>query len=121
MLDAQSIPLAEIDVSDLHLWQTDTHLPLFERLRREDPVHWCESSAFGPYWSVTRFNDIMAVDTNHRCFSSEAALGGITILDQGDGAAAADVHRDGSRPSTTSSARSSARSSRPPTWRCSSR
>jgi cytochrome P450 len=33
---------------------------------------------------VTKFNDIMAVDTNHEAFSSEASLGGITILDQSD-------------------------------------
>ena len=84
MQDPQSIPIADIDVSDLHLWQTDTHLPLFERLRREDPVHWCASSAFGSFWSITRFDDIVAVDTNHKDFSSEAALGGIAILDQGE-------------------------------------
>ncbi len=38
---------------------------------------------FGPYWSITKYNDIMAVDTNHQVFSSEAALGGIAIIDQG--------------------------------------
>ena len=36
---------------------------------------------FGPYWSVTRYNDIMEVDTNHSVFSSASALGGITIRD----------------------------------------
>ena len=84
MSNANALPLEDIDVSDLRLWQTDTHLPLFERLRRDDPVHWCANSAFGPYWSITRFDDIMAVDTNHKDFSSEAALGGIAILDQGE-------------------------------------
>lgn len=81
---AQSIPLNQIDVSHPELWMTDTHWPYFERLRKEDPVHYCANSLFGPYWSVTRFNDIMAVDTNHEAFSSEASLGGITILDQDD-------------------------------------
>ncbi|HEX7953186.1 MAG TPA: cytochrome P450 [Burkholderiales bacterium] len=79
---AQSVPLDQIDVSHPDLWVTDSHWPYFERLRREDPVHYCRESLFGPYWSITKYNDIMAVDTNHKVFSSEAALGGILIDDQ---------------------------------------
>ncbi|MCI3134438.1 cytochrome P450 [Phenylobacterium aquaticum] len=81
---ASTIPLDQIDVSHPELWLNNSHWPLFERLRREAPVHYCANSLFGPYWSITRFNDIMAIDTNHQVFSSEAALGGITILDQGE-------------------------------------
>jgi cytochrome P450 len=36
---------------------------------------------FGPYWSITRYNDIMDVETNHAVFSSASSLGGITIRD----------------------------------------
>ena len=36
---------------------------------------------FGPYWSVTKYNDIMEIETNHAVFSSAASLGGITIRD----------------------------------------
>jgi cytochrome P450 len=36
---------------------------------------------FGPYWSVTRYNDIMEIETNHSVFSSASSLGGITIRD----------------------------------------
>jgi len=79
---ARTIPLDEIDVSEPELWRTDSHWPYFERLRREDPVHYCARSAFGPYWSITKYHDIMAIDTNHQVFSSEAALGGITIDDE---------------------------------------
>ncbi len=78
---AYSMPLEEMNPGDPELFKTNTHWPYFERLRGEDPVHWCRESEFGPYWSVTRYNDIMAVDTNHGVFSSEAALGGITIRD----------------------------------------
>ena len=77
-----AIPLDQIDVSQPELWTSDSHLSYFERLRREDPVHFCKDSQFGPYWSITKYNDIMAVDTNHQVFSSEASLGGITIDDQ---------------------------------------
>ena len=41
---AGSIPLAQIDVSHPELWRTDSHWPYFERLRREDPVHFCAES-----------------------------------------------------------------------------
>ncbi|WP_312164104.1 cytochrome P450 [Phenylobacterium sp.] len=78
---AYSTPLDEFHPGDPELFRTDTHWPFFERLRREEPVHWCRDSEFGPYWSITKYNDIMAVDTNHGVFSSEAALGGITIRD----------------------------------------
>jgi cytochrome P450 len=78
---AYSMPLADFDPGDPDLFRTDTFWPYFERLRREEPVHWCRDSEFGAYWSVTRYDDIMAVDTNHQVFSSEAALGGITIRD----------------------------------------
>ncbi len=78
---AYATPLADFHVGDPELFRTNTHWPWFERLRAEEPVHFCEDSEFGPYWSVTRYNDIMAVDTNHGVFSSDSALGGITIRD----------------------------------------
>jgi cytochrome P450 len=78
---AYSMPLADFDPGHPELFRTDTHWPYFDRLRKEDPVHYCKDSIFGPYWSVTKYNDIMAVDTNHGVFSSAAALGGITIRD----------------------------------------
>src|SRR6187402_3770353 len=80
---AQSMPLADFDVSHPELFRTDTFWPYFDRLRREDPVHYCKDSMFGPYWSVTKYNDIMQVETNHATYSSAAAFGGITIRDAG--------------------------------------
>src|SRR4029077_9386231 len=59
------------------LYQDDIYQPYFERLRREDPVHFCEDSHFGPYWSVTRYKDIMAVAVNRQVFSSPGALGAV--------------------------------------------
>lgn len=83
--EVAGIPLAELDVARPSLFQSDKVGVFFERLRREDPVHFCAESSYGPYWSITKFNDIMAVDTNHKVFSSEAKLGGIAIED---------MHRD---------------------------
>src|SRR6201990_943304 len=78
---ARSLPLSDLNPAQPELFRTDTHWPYFDRLRKEDPVHYCKDSMFGPYWSVTRYNDIMAVDTTHQVFSSAASLGGITIRD----------------------------------------
>src|ERR1700719_2372345 len=76
---ASSIPLTEFDPGDPELFRSDTHWPYFDRLRKEDPVHYCKDSMFGPYWSVTKYNDIMDIETNHSVFSSAASLGGISI------------------------------------------
>ena len=78
---AYATPLDEYEVTEPALWQSDTHWPYFERLRDEDPVHYHANGRYGPYWSVTRYADIMAVDTNHGQFSSDAHLGGITAKD----------------------------------------
>ena len=76
---ARQLPLSEIDVSNFKLFQAGAELPYFERLRREDPVHFHEDSFYGPYWSVTRFDDIKFVDSNHKLFSSEPT---ISIVDE---------------------------------------
>ena len=68
-----------VDVSDPSLYETDNWRPIFARLRSEAPVHYCADSPFGPYWSITRFEDIMAVDSNHQSFSS---IGGVSIGDR---------------------------------------
>jgi cytochrome P450 len=76
--NAYDVPLETIDVSRPELFRSNTMWPWFERLRREDPVHYCAQSTFGPYWSVTKYRDIMEVETHHKLFSSE---GGITLRD----------------------------------------
>jgi len=70
-----------IDLSNPQLFQSDTVWPYLERLRREAPVHYREGGLAGSFWSVTKYKDIMAVDTNHALFSSASAQGGITIYD----------------------------------------
>ena len=77
-----SMPLDQIDPSRAELFETGAHFEYFRRLRQEDPVHYTADSAFGPYWSITKFNDIVAVDTNHQVFSSNRD---IVIGDQPEG------------------------------------
>ncbi|MGB0343052.1 MAG: cytochrome P450 [Parvibaculales bacterium] len=82
---AYNTPLKELDPSNLDLWPNEAYWPVFERLRDEDPIHYVENAwesefrpedtePIGPYWAITRYDDIMAVDTDHKRFSSEPAI-----------------------------------------------
>jgi cytochrome P450 len=73
--EADALPLAQLNPAKVERFQDDEIWPYFARLRREDPVHFTAESEFGPYWSVTRWNDIMAVDTDHEAFSSADGIG----------------------------------------------
>jgi len=80
--EVDTLPLDTINVADPRLYQEDRWAPYFARLRREAPVHYCRESAYGAYWSVTKFKDIMTVEVNHEVYSSAAELGGIQVEDQ---------------------------------------
>src|SRR6266481_3219133 len=79
--EAYAMPLKDFHPGAPRLFSTDTLWPYFERLRKEEPVHYCTNAPIEPYWSVTKYNDIMHVDTNHGIFSSDSTLGGISIRD----------------------------------------
>ena len=76
--DAYAIALDEIDLVDPMLFHRNEHWAYFKRLREEDPVHYTPRSRYGPFWSITRYQDILAVNNNHRAFSSL----GVINLDQ---------------------------------------
>lgn len=73
---AADMPLDEINPVWNRLFSENRMLEYFERLRREDPVHFNETEIAGRYWSLTRYDEIKAVDTDHKNFSSAH---GITI------------------------------------------
>ena len=77
--DPWTTPLEAIDPSDARLFQNDIWPDWFARLRRDDPVHFAENEQFGRFWSVTKYKDIMKVETNPQVFSSAS---GITLIDQ---------------------------------------
>ena len=82
---AATLPLEQIDVSDPRLYFDDVWYPYFERLRRDDPVHYVKDSPYGPYWAITKYKDIIQLEVNHRVFSSSWELGGIRIENQPSG------------------------------------
>ena len=72
--DPATMPLEEIDVSHIDLWRSEAKWDFFKRLRDDAPVHYCADSEFGPYWSITRFADIMKVEKNWQVFSSHPRI-----------------------------------------------
>ena len=79
---AWAMPLEQIDVSKGYLFEQDIVGFYFERLRKEDPVHLAVSKRYGPYWSVTKYKDIMEVEVNHGTYSSDAHMGGIALAER---------------------------------------
>jgi cytochrome P450 len=73
---AYAVPIEALNPAQPDLYANDTIWPIFDRLRDEAPVHFTAKSDYGPFWSVSRYHDMMAVDTNHQVFSS---ADGITL------------------------------------------
>lgn len=74
--DAYAVPLEAIDVSDPWLYYRDEIGAYFERLRAECPVHYCAKSNYEPYWSITKYNDIVEINSADKLFSCDYTLGG---------------------------------------------
>ncbi|MBV1880792.1 MAG: cytochrome P450 [Pseudomonadales bacterium] len=72
--DPYDVPLEDYDLTQRELFQSNTIFGFLDRLRKEDPVHYCKDSKFGPYWSVLRFEDIMEVEGNAEVYSSEPSI-----------------------------------------------
>ncbi len=73
-----AMPLEKLDPADIKYFPNEEMFWKFERLRAEDPVHFTstEDSEHGDYWSVTKWDDIIKIDTDSVTFSNEA---GVTI------------------------------------------
>jgi cytochrome P450 len=64
------VPIDEINMINPRLFAENKAEAYFARLRKEDPVHFNEEELPGRYWSLTKYQDIKAVDTDHQRFSS---------------------------------------------------
>ena len=84
IIDLDRDALESLDVSRAELWKANAWRPLFARLRAEDPISYCPESFFGPYWSIVRYDDIVAVESDPATFSSSWEHGGIVIFDMQD-------------------------------------
>ncbi|MBW2396296.1 MAG: cytochrome P450 [Deltaproteobacteria bacterium] len=67
---AHELPLEEINPLNANLFSQNRWQGYFERLRKEDPVHFNEIETAGRYWSVTKYDDIKKVSSDWETFSS---------------------------------------------------
>jgi len=81
-IESESVSTASVDPFDVsrpELYRDDLWQAPFRTLRATSPVHRVEQSDFGPYWSVSSYKPIVAVESLPDLYSSQA--GGITIAD----------------------------------------
>ena len=83
---AYATPLEAFQPHAIDHFTSDTLWPWFERLRAEDPVHYTAQSEYGPYWSITRYADIVACESDVARLSSSSMHGGITLFEPPEGA-----------------------------------
>jgi cytochrome P450 len=69
--EPQTVPLDEVDLSDIDRFARNEGWAQFDTLRREDPVHWTPEQNGRGFWAVTRHADICAVDKDPETFTSE--------------------------------------------------
>lgn len=68
---AGSLTLDAVDLADLEPFARDDAWRRFDLLRQESPVHWTPEPAPGTgFWSVTRHQDIIAIDRDPDTFTS---------------------------------------------------
>ena len=78
-IDPQKVNLDAINPANNDWFGKNLDLEIFKRLRRESPVHYTEDSQAGPYWSITKYDDVKAIDMDHKRFSSDIMNGGIRL------------------------------------------
>ena len=80
--EVRRTPLEALNPAQDALFASDAMWPIFDRLRDEAPVHFTADSAYGPFWSITRYQDIMAVESDHQVFSSARGAGLLPLESQ---------------------------------------
>jgi len=71
---AHELSIDDINPVNAHLFQRHTWHDYFRRLRNEDPVHFNELETAGRYWSITKYDDVRAVDGDWKTFSSAEGI-----------------------------------------------
>ncbi len=71
--------LQEMDLFDPSNFDDGFPDEYFRKLRRDDPVHWNETSEGWGFWNLTKHEDVRRMSREPKTFSSE--VGGTNIWD----------------------------------------
>ena len=72
----------DVDLGNPDLYVSGVPHEVFTWLRREDPVHWNPVTNGRGFWSITKYDDIVAISKNPEVFSSAREHGGHRIYDE---------------------------------------
>ena len=73
---------SDVDLANPDLYVSGVPHEVFTWLRREDPVHWNPATNGRGFWSITKYDDIVAISKNPEVFSSAREHGGHRIYDE---------------------------------------
>jgi cytochrome P450 len=77
--DLQPTRIDPLDLTRADLWAEDRWQAPMRELRERGPIHWNDSSKFGPHWSVMQYKPIQHIEALPKIFSSSWEYGGITV------------------------------------------
>jgi cytochrome P450 len=89
----ETVTVDPFDVSRAEMWAEDRWQEPFRKLRAEHPIHYCQESKFGAYWSISTYKPIQHIEALPKIFSSSWEVGGITVAGNG-----IDNMKDGEEP-----------------------
>jgi cytochrome P450 len=65
------VPLPDVNLADLDLFERNQAWGMFDTLREQAPVHWTtEAGGNRGFWAITRFEDIERIDKDPATFTS---------------------------------------------------
>jgi cytochrome P450/nitrite reductase/ring-hydroxylating ferredoxin subunit len=78
-LSLAGVTLEQVDLCDLDRWVEGVPHAWFALLRRDAPLHWQDEQDAAGFWSLTRYDDIVAAAKDYQAYSSET--GGTSLQD----------------------------------------
>jgi cytochrome P450/nitrite reductase/ring-hydroxylating ferredoxin subunit len=75
----EGLALEDVDLTDLDRWVEGVPQDWFALLRRDAPLHWQDEREGLGFWSLTRYEDIVAASKDYETYSSET--GGTSLQD----------------------------------------
>lgn len=70
------VPLGDrwVDLTDPNVYLAGVPHATFQRLRDQDPIAWCDERDGSGFWSVTRYDDVVAVNKDFKSFTSAQGI-----------------------------------------------
>src|SRR6185312_3209188 len=75
MAQVSSLPIEDVDLANLDNFVQGRQHEIWRRLRAEEPIHWNPGNdRFIPFWSVTKYADLIAASRDTTTYSSQRGI-----------------------------------------------